>query len=369
MELRKIIGPGLAILLGVGLLGGLAMSAFNKRQSDRTQADADSVVTVRGLVGSEKEAFYRDPRVMAAFKRRGLVIEVQKAGSREIASNPDLKSFDFAHPAGAPAAVKLQQLSRAANVYTPFYTPLAVASWKTLVPVLEANGLVKQRDGAYYIIDLKRLLDMVAAGTRWRELKSNTVYDSGRAVLISSTDVRKSNSAAMYLALASYTLNDGNVVQSDADVQKVLPAVSGLFLKQGFQESSSAGPFEDYVSMGMGKAPLVMVYEAQFLEYQSKLPQPNGDMVLLYPRPTVFTKHVLVPISPNGIRVGEALMTDRDLQALAAEYGYRGADAVHFQSFLQQRKLSAPAGLVDVIDPPSFEMLEKMIVAITQKFQ
>ncbi|WP_374351225.1 hypothetical protein [Chitinimonas sp.] len=369
MELRKIIGPGLAVLLGLGLAGGLVWSAFNKRQSDQQAASTATDASVRGLVGSEKEAFYRDPRVIAAFKRQGLTVDVQKAGSREIASHPDLKKFDFAHPAGAPAALAMQKTVKANQVYTPFYTPIAVASWRTLVPLLEANGLVNKRDGTYYIIDLKRLLQMIADGKRWRELKDNKVYDSGRAVLISSTDVRKSNSAAMYLALASYLLNDGNVVQSDADIQKILPVASGLFLKQGFQEASSAGPFDDYVSMGMGKAPLVLVYEAQFIEYQSKQPQPNADMVLLYPQPTVFTKHVLVPISPNGARVGEALSNDKELQMLAAEYGYRGADAAHFNNFLQQKKLSAPATLVDVIDPPSFEMLERMIEAIAQKFQ
>ncbi|KAF0811433.1 hypothetical protein IGB42_04051 [Andreprevotia sp. IGB-42] len=369
MELRKIIGPGLAVLVGIGLVGGLVFSAFNKQQHDRIQADADSVVTVRGLVGSEKEAFYRDTRVVAAFKRLGLAVVVEKAGSREIVARPDLKSFDFGHPAGAPAALKLQQAVKANRVFTPFYTPMAVASWRALVPVLEANGLVKQRAGAYYIIDLTRLLQMIASGTRWRELKDNSVYDTGRAVLISSTDVRKSNSAAMYLALASYLLNDSNVVQSDEEIRKVLPIASGLFLKQGFQEASSAGPFEDYVSMGIGKAPLVMVYEAQFLEYQSKLPQLNADMVLLYPQPTVFTKHVLVPLTPKGVRVGEALVNDHELQRLAAEYGYRGADTAHFQSFLMQKKLFAPASLVDVIDPPSYETLEKMIEAIAVKFQ
>lgn len=369
MEIRKILGPALAALLGIGLIGGIAFSALNKHSSDKQLAEAASITTVKGLIGSEKESFYRDARVIAAFKRLGLVLDVQKAGSREIAGRSDLKSFDFAHPAGSPAALQLQKAVKANRVFNPFYTPMAVASWRKLVPVLESNGLVKQQDGMYYIIDMQRLLDMVAKGTRWRELKNNQVYDTSKSILISSTDVRKSNSGAMYLALATYVLNGGNVVQSDEDIQKVLPTASSLFLKQGFQEASSAGPFEDYVGMGMGKAPMVMVYESQFLEYQSKLPQPNADMVLLYPQPTVFTKHVLVPISPAGIKVGEALESDKELQSLAAEYGYRGADAVHFASFLKLKKLSAPANLVDVIDPPSFEMLEKMINAIAAKFQ
>jgi hypothetical protein len=253
-------------------------------------------------------------------------------------------------------------------MFTPFFTPMVLASWKKLIPLLETNGVVREQDGTYYVIDMRRLLQMTEDGTRWRDLKGNNVYDTGRAVLISSTDVRTSNSAAMYMALASYIFNDSNIVQSDEDIAKVLPKVAPLFLKQGYLETSSSGPFEDYVSMGMGKAPLVMVYESQFLEYQGKLSTPNAEMVLLYPRPTVFTKHVFVPFNDSGARVGEALEGDPELQRLAAEYGYRGADPGHFAEFLKQKKLFAPATLDDVVDPPTFESMEHMIEGIARQF-
>ncbi|WP_043647618.1 hypothetical protein [Chitinilyticum litopenaei] len=361
------MGPVLALILGVAVVAGILLSAFDKRAEEAAAGPA--LTQVRGLIGSEKETFYRDPRVVAAFARLGLQVDVQKAGSREMAAHPELKRFDFGHPAGSPAALQLQQVARAQKTYTPFFTPMAVASWQKLLPVLEANKLVARRDNSYFIIDMQRLLGLIGSGTRWRELHGNTVYDSGRAVLISSTDVRKSNSAAMYLALASYVLNDGNVVHADDDIARLLPALTPLFLKQGFQEASSAGPFDDYTGMGMGKAPLVMVYESQFLEYQSRLPQPNPDMVLLYPLPTVFTKHVLVPFSEAGSRVGEALQHDAELQRLAAEYGYRGASPQHFTAFMQQKKLQAPATLVDVIDPPGFAAMEKLIDGIAQGLQ
>lgn len=361
--MRKLIGPALAVLVGLGVVAGLVMSA---RDRSREEA-AGQLAVVRGLIGSEKEGFYRDPRVVAAFARLGLDVQVQKSGSREMASRADLKDFDFGHPAGAPAALRLRQVTKTPRVYTPFFTPMAIASWKKLVPVLQANGLVREQGGTCYIIDMKHMLQLSGDGTRWRELKGNTVYDTGRAVLVSTTDVRTSNSAAMYLALASYILNDNNVVQSEEEITRVLPGVSALFLKQGYLESSSAGPFEDYVSMGMGKAPLVMIYESQLLEYQGKLAAPNPEMVLLYPRPTVFTKHVLVAFTDNGARVGDALEHDTELQRLAAEYGYRGVAPDHFAEFLRQKKLSAPATLEDVVDPPTFEIMERMIEGIARQ--
>lgn len=360
--LRKVLGPFLAVVLGLGVLAGLWLSAREKQSSP-------DLLVVRGLIGSEKDSFYRDPRVQAAFVRLGLRVEVEKSGSREMADNPELKKFDFAHPAGSPAAQRIRQITQAQRTYTPFFTPMVLASWSKLVPVLKANGLIQERDGFYYLIDLARLLEMSNEGKRWRELKDNKVYDSGRSILISSTDVRKSNSAAMYAALASYLFNGNNVVQSEDDVRKVLPRLGQLFLKQGFLESSSAGPFEDYTGMGMGKAPLVMVYESQWLEYQTKLARANPEMVMLYPQPTVFTKHVLVPLSEAGNRVGEAMEKDAELQKLAAEYGYRGGDPQLLAAHLKQKSISVPSELVDVIDPPSYETLERMIVAITAQLQ
>jgi hypothetical protein len=175
----------------------------------------------------------------------GITITVQKAGSREIATRPELKSFDAAYPAGAPAAVKISQNTGSKRIFATFYTPMAVASWKTLIPTLEKSGLVSHKDGSYYIVDMARLVEMMQKGTRWKDLPGNTAYAVGKSILVTSTDVRKSNSGGMYLALAAYLANGNNVVDNEADADKVADSMVGLFSKQGFQESSSAGPFED----------------------------------------------------------------------------------------------------------------------------
>ncbi|MFZ6766420.1 hypothetical protein ACO0LM_04990 [Undibacterium sp. Di26W] len=368
MEIKRVLGPLLAVVLLIGI-GAATYTSYQRNHAiEAAKLVSAAVVEVKGMVGSEKESYFSDPRVIEILASKGLRVKVEKVGSREIISR-DFSTYDFAFPAGAPAALALQNKARAKQVYPTFFTPMAIASWVQLVPVLEKEGLVKKINDAYYIVDMKKLLNLSEKGTRWRELKDNTAYNTGKSILISSTDVRKSNSAAMYLSLASYVANDNNVVDDNEQANKVLPFVSSLFLRQGLQESSSSGPFEDYTTMGMGKAPLVMIYESQFLEYQSKRPKPNADMVLLYPQPTIYTKHIVVPFNENGRRVGEALATDPALQKLATEYGYRTANADQFSEFLQNKKLQAPTSLVDVIDPPSFEILERMIQTIEKKFQ
>jgi hypothetical protein len=173
----------------------------------------------------------------------------------------------------------------------------------------------------------------------------------------------------MYLALASYVANQNNIVQDPGQAATVVPKVDQIFLKQGLTASSSEEPFQDYLSIGIGKTPMVMIYEAQFLAAAAAN---NGsitkDMVLMYPDPDVLSKHTVVPLTNNGDRVGQLLLNNVKLQQLATKYGFRTNNAATFQQFLSAHKLTSPA-LVDLIEPPTFQNLEAMITAIQQKLQ
>ena len=355
--MRKAIGPLLAIILLAGVALAIRFSMREKKASESAAAR----ITVRVLSGSEKIPFLSDAELARVLASEGISITLQKAGSREIATRPDLKSFDVAYPAGEPAAVKISQNTGSRRIFSTFYTPMAVASWKTLIPVLEKNGLVSRKDGSYYIVDMTRLLNMMQKGTRWKDLPGNTEYAVSKSILVTSTDVRKSNSGAMYLALAAYLANGNNVVDNEADAEKVGDAMVTLFTRQGFQESSSAGPFEDYTSMGIGKAPLVMVYEQQFLEYILGHANPNPDMVLLYPEPTILTRHTIVALSDNGARFAQAMTSNPKVASIAQRYGFRAQDNSELFSAVAAKKMMIPRTVVDVIDPPSFDILEKLI--------
>jgi hypothetical protein len=67
--------------------------------------------------------------------------------------------------------------------------------------------------------------------------------------------VRTSNSAAMYLAIASYVSNGERVVENAAQGDKVVNGVAPLPLGQGFSEYSSEGPFEDHLTIGSARPP------------------------------------------------------------------------------------------------------------------
>jgi hypothetical protein len=334
-------------------------------------------VPVVGLSGSEKIPFFEDDRVQAVLRDRGFEVEARSAGSREIATSYDLTLYDFAFPAGVPAATKIRAENSTEGQFSTFFTPMVIASWDPIADLLAASGVARDA-GTYHVVDLRGLVDLMA-GTEsaepkvWTELPGNeagAIFNSSRSVLINSTDIRKSNSAAMYLSMVSYALNGGAILTSTAEADAIYDRVEPLFLGQGFAASSSAGPFETYLVRGMGGSPMVMVYEAQFIEEFTKESSAiTNDMTLLYPEPTLFTQHTFVALTEAGREVGELLSSDPELQRLAAEYGLRTTDRAAFEGWIAENQVPVAADLQDVIDPPSYEVLEHLIQRLEEAYQ
>ncbi len=359
--MRKILGP----LLGLLVLGGVGVAIFF---SASEEAFHSRIVEINGLIGSEKSDFFDDPRVKDRLEELGLVVRYQKAGSRQIGTSFNPADYDFAFPAGLPAAELIRRQYPQSKSYTPFFSPMAIATWKPIAELLLSNRLVKDR-GDYYTLDMQVFLKMVDQEFRWKDFQNNGVFSVGKSFLINSTDVRRSNSAAMYLALASYVLNNNNVVHNETQADVILPSLSALFLRQGFSENSSAAPFEDYLLMGMGKAPMVMIYEQQFIH---RVALNDGsiqpEMVLVYPEPSLFTKHTVIGFSAGGTRLGEALESDTKLQELAIEYGLRNSNVTYFRDFIKKHNIPVASSLVNVVEPPTFEIIEHMINWIERKY-
>jgi hypothetical protein len=360
MAPRRLAAIGLAILLivvvGIGITMSVAQNVGNA-----------SVVSLSGVIGSEKQPFFDDAKVQAALKRGGFVVSVSTAGSRQIAAM-DLSKVDFAFPAGAPAGQKIKADHPGSTVYQPFYTPMAVATWKPIVNLLLKAGMAQQRSG-YVALDMTAFMKAVASDTRWKDLADNTDYPVNKSILITSTDPRTSNSAAMYLSLASYVVNGDTIVSSDSQVDAVMPLVSPLFLRQGFVENSSEVPFDDYLVQGMGHSPMVMIYESQFVaRAAAEDGSITANMQLIYPEPTIFSKHTFVALDANADRLGQFLSNDPEMRTLATQYGFRTSDSAGFNAFVTLHKLSVPDSFIDVIEPPTYDSLEKMIGQLEQLY-
>jgi hypothetical protein len=315
-----------------------------------------SLTTVRGVIGSEKGAFFADPAVQRVFAAHGLRLDLDPRGSRQMATTVDLSRYDFAFPSSEPAARALRQLRRVSTVYSPFSSPLAVATFTPIVDLLAAQGLARRTPAGYWVLDMKAYLDAAARGLRWDQIPGNLAYPAGRAVLLTTTAPDQSNSAAMYAAIVDRLVGDTD-------------RVTRLFADQGALESSSEAPFDSYVTRGLGYAPLVLVYEAQFVgrAYAGQMPP---DRTLVYLSPTLRSVHTLVPLTASGDRVGRLLTTDRELIRLAASHGFRTADPAVFAPVLAKVSTGGaalPGTLDDVIEAPGFEALETLLRAVAQR--
>ncbi|MGQ4598206.1 three-helix bundle dimerization domain-containing protein [Nocardia sp. R6R-6] len=326
---------------------------------------AAPLTVVRGVVGSEKVAFFQDPKVIDVLARNGVRVEVEPAGSRQIATSIDLAKYDFAFPSSEQAAERIQRLRNVTAKYTPFSSPMAVATFTSIADLLAGAGVVRQGPGT--AIDLRRYLDLVRNDTRWDELPGNTAYPLRKNILISTTDPRTSNSAAMYLAAASYVANGNTIVQGQTAEQAVLPALARLFVGQGYTENTTEGPFNNYLATGMGPTPMVWIYESQYVEATVR-GQVKPDMTLLYPSPTVLSRHTLVPFGATGDQLGRLLSTDPELQRLAAEHGFRTNDAAQFAKVAAERNVPVAADLIDVVATPTYDTLEHLLDGVTKSY-
>jgi hypothetical protein len=211
---------------------------------------------------------------------------------------------------------------------------------------------------------MDKLGDAMLAKKRWMELKGSEGYAVKRSVLVSTTDVRKSNSAAMYLALMSQAVN-GDVITDHATAKATAAKLAELFKRQGFQENYVNGNFDDYVQIGIGKAPLAFIYEYQLVGYAMSKKGIQPDMVLMYPEPTIVNKFVLLAASPRGKALQQELATNPDLQKIAVEYGMRTADSTLFAAAVKPTGLAIQDRIQQVIDPPAYELMSDMIDTVT----
>jgi hypothetical protein len=339
----------LAAVVVLALLGALAGTVA-------ARAHGRPLVAVRGVIGSEKGAFFADPAVRRVFATHGLRLDLDPRGSRQMATTVDLSRYDFAFPSSEPAARAVQQRRGVSAGFHPFASPLAVATFTPIVDLLAAQGVVRRTPAGYWALDMRAYLDAAARGLRWDQIPGNVAYPARRAVLLTTTAPDQSNSAALYAAIADRLIND--------------PArVAALFADQGALESTTEAPFDSYVSRGLSYAPLVLVYEAQYigLAYAGQLPP---DRVLIYLSPTVRSGHALVPLTAKGDRVGRLLAGDRELARLAARHGFRTADPAVFAPVLAKVSTGGaalPGTVDDVVDPPSFEALDTLLRDVAQR--
>jgi hypothetical protein len=362
----------LVLLLAFG--GTLFYALQGQRQEQVQQQEQKAIASatpLNGVIALDVEPFFKDPRVVKVLAANKLPVNVVRIGSREMAGKVVAGSTpDFLFPSGVVAANQIADAARKANIAatqsSPFFTPMVIASWEPIAKILVANGIAKPLSPKVYGVDMGKLTTLMLKKQRWKDFKDAGGYDVSRSVLVSTTDVRRSNSAAMYLALTSHALL-GDVVTDRATAQATAMKLVELFKRQGYQENYVNGNFDDYVAIGIGKTPMAFIYENQLVSYALAKKGVAADMVLLYPQPTIVNKVVFIATNERAKALADLLANNAELQGIAVEYGFRIADTQRFVTTVQATGLAVEPRLTQVVDPPAFEIMAEMIDTVAKE--
>lgn len=369
------IGKTLFLSLVFALIaGGLGYSYFNKKAVEDEKAKVEQVknekLIINGVITSEKESFFKDERVKKIFADNNMEVGYERWASGKIAQVKTISEFgkysDFIFPPGVQTTEKVKNTLKGTQAYTIFYSPMIIATWKPIVDILGANGLLVKRQD-YQALDMEKFFPLMQNKIKWKDLKDNAEYPVNKVVLVYTSDARFSNASKMFMALSGYVYNKNEVVTSDEQAQAVIPKIKQMMESQGHRESSSTNMFADYASIGMGKTPLIFSYESEFIEYAIKNKGVAAGMSLLYPSPTLFTKHAMITTNEKALKLTELLSTNEEIKKIAAEYGFRFAGNNSLVEKAASVGVVVPKTVVDIVDPPSYDVLETIVQAVESK--
>ena len=362
--MNGIVKGGVVGVFVLLLAGAIGYSAMQKHSGSAASVVSSDKLVINGVITSEKETFFKDPRFIKLAADNGIEVNVENWTSDKIIQVKTQDGFgkynDFVFPSTVQVSDKVKATFKGSQADTIFYSPMVVATRTPIVNLLDKNGLLSTH-GTYKALDMAKFLNVMSAKTKWNALKDNTEYPVNKNILIYTSNAKRSGSSKMFIALASYLYNNSDIVNTPEQEQEVVPKIRKLMEAQGYRESSSADLFNDYVSIGMGKAPMIFCYESQMVELAVKTHGLQDQMQILYPSPTIFSKHVMVSLDSKGQKLMDFLSSNEDVKKIAAEYGFRVTGGVHLVQTGKTIGLDLPATVVDVVDAPSFEVLEDMV--------
>ena len=297
---------------------------------------SSNVVTeIKGYVGGEKIGLLEDEEVQEILRDKyKLSIDYAKAGSIDMIT-ADATGMNFLFPSNQ-TALELYEKINGDPVKSEIIlnTPIVLYTRQAVADAFVSEGLAT-KDGDVYYVDMTKLTEAIENGTKWSDIGLDQLYGS---ITVGTTDPTKSNSGNMFAGLLANTLCGG--VADETSLYEILPRLESIFQKLGYMESSSSDLFDQFLKTGMGAKPLIAGYENQLLEFAVENPETwehvSGDIIMMYPTPTVWSSHVFIALDENGTLGIDALL-DEDIQRLAWEkHGFRTgvydtpADSEHF---------------------------------------
>ena len=244
---------------------------------------------------------------------------------------------------------------------------MVIYSWADTIDALVKIGVASQdADGAYHV-DMPALLELMESDTTWEDLG---LPDRPSQIFVHVTDPVASSSGGIFAGLLANTMNCLEIVDSET-VEPILPRIFTYYQGVGYLEPSSEDLFRSYLTQGEGGRPLVALLESQISDYLYANPE-DADVVadlvrMLYPSPTVWTRHPFIARTEGGAQLMEA-MFDPELQQLGWEItGFRPAVPGVDINIADSPVPGILPQITSVMDLPSEQILDQIKDATTTK--
>ena len=351
---KKYIGIGIFILL-IGLIVGI------KFIGDKNDGASTNITTIYVATGGGKEDFIADSEVANILLKKykikvvydnwsngktiskPLIRESVNLGNSEVITkikngesisinSDDVSKYDalFTSDQRFYDYYKLSP-DKSKNEADRYYvldggltlnTPIVIYIWKEVVNSLIKEKIVTNEDGVYYITDMNKLIDYILNSKKWKDIGLKDLYGN---INIASTDPVSSSPGATYYGLLLSILSGGEI--KDATIETNLKKLKVFYQKSGYMNNTPADLFERYLKTGMGGEPMIVDYEKSIIDFANSNPtgfnQVKDDIVVLYPKPTIWNSHCLTIFSENGKKLLQAF-EDEEISKIAWDkYGVR----------------------------------------------
>ncbi|MCH3974535.1 MAG: hypothetical protein LKF49_08740 [Bifidobacterium tibiigranuli] len=326
------------------------------------------ITSVDGYLGGEKIGLFDDPQFNALAAKDGLKVDYRKAGSLDMMT-ADRKGLDYLFPSSRAAV----DYGKAKGVDTStsdivFNSPIVMYTHKAVADALVGSGIMSRANDVY-TMDMSKAVAAMSANKTWGDVGWPSGYGQFR---IDSTDPIKSNSGNEYAALVAATLNGGQPA-TVASIQRDAPALTSIFGKSGWMETSSEDSFNQFLTLGVGSKPIMVGYESQILDLAANNPdawkQVKDDIVIAYPTPTVWSTHVLIPTNAKGQKL-LALLKKPETQKLAWErHGFRSANFTGASSITRFGVPGTLDQITAVAELPRNDAMQSLIEVLTKGTQ
>ena len=294
--------------------------------------------SLKGYCGSEKIPLFADPATIDVLAKFKLAVQCIPLGSTAMVADittQDLQTqkIDFLSPSNNAASNVFKGKHNTADfpgyqVADIFYSPMVVLAVNEARDAEIKQGVVVQRDNAYWIIDMPKLTTQILNKTRWETLDSSQTTLSG-PIKVGSTDPGTSNSGGLL-----YIGEFGNAIAGDpyqayqtSDQPKVLPALHQIKVNVGQKASTSEDFFTTWIQgADEYKFPLAWVYESQILEWSnqagSDIARVGKEFSILYPEPDINSVHQVICLNTRCSRLVDALRSP-EFQTAAWKHAFR----------------------------------------------